>query len=71
MKITKKGTNVKRHTTSYLAGGKWRSRKETYALAKDGKIEGVYACKGEHEGYIQSSPASHVKLYDLPSVVRD
>ena len=70
MKVQKRGTNIKRHTISYLVGGKWRSRKETYDLAKAGKVEGVVACRGESGGYIQAHPQAAVRLYDLPEVVR-
>ena len=70
MKVTKRGTNVKRHTKEYKVSGKWVSRAQAYKLAKAGKIEGILACKGQHGGYIQSHPSVRTKLYDLPSVVR-
>ena len=70
MKVTKRGTNVKRHTTEYKVAGKWMSRAQVYKLAKSGKIDGVIACRGEYGGYIQSHPSAEVKLYDLPEVVR-
>ncbi len=70
MKVTKRGTNVKRHTTHYLVGGKWRTRKESVKLAKEGRINGVTVCRGEYGEYIQSLPSATIKLYDMPEVVR-
>ena len=69
MKIQKRRTNVKRHTLGYKVSGKWMTRKQTYTLARAGKIEGVVACRGEYGGYVQSTPSAEVKLYDLPEVV--
>jgi hypothetical protein len=70
MKIRKRGTNVKRHTVSYLVGGKWQTRTQTVKMAKKGKIEGVGVYR-RNDGitYIRSLPGC-VNLYDLPSVVR-
>lgn len=70
MKVTKRGTNVKRHTTHYLVGGKWRTRSESVKLAKQGKINGVAVCRGEYGEYIQSLPSNSTRLYDMPEVVR-
>lgn len=70
MKVQKRGTDVKRHTTGYLVGNKWRTRKQVWELAKAGKVDNVVACKGEYGGYIKSHPTSDIRLYDLPSVVR-
>lgn len=70
MKITKRGVNVKRHTTHYLCGGKWRTRSETVCLAEAGKIPGVVVCRGEYGKYIQSLPYEFPKLYDLEEVIR-
>jgi len=70
MKVQKRGTNIKGHTTSYLMGGKWRSRNEAYTLAKQGKVDGVMACKGASGGYIQSTPDADVRLYDLEEVLK-
>jgi hypothetical protein len=70
MKIRKRGTNVKRHTTHYLVGSKWQTRKQTVRLAKSGKINGVGVYR-RNDGitYLRSLPGS-INLYDLPSVVR-
>jgi hypothetical protein len=69
MKVQKRGTNVKRHTVMWKIGGKWMTRKQAYGLAKAGKIEDVVAYRGAGGGYIQSSPSSSVRLYDLDEVV--
>jgi hypothetical protein len=70
MKITKRGVNSKRHTTHFLVSRKWKTRKETVALAASGKIPGVTVCQGEYGSYIKSLPSSNVRLYDLEEVVR-
>lgn len=69
MKVQKRRTDVKRHTIGYLVGNKWRTRVQTWELAKRGRIDGVIACRGQHGKYIQSHPTSRVRLYDLPEVV--
>jgi hypothetical protein len=69
MKITKRKVNTKRHTTGYLVGGKWRSRREAAQLAKAGRIDGVAAYRGEYGHYIQSLPSVSFVLEDLPYVV--
>ena len=68
MRITKRGTNAKRHTVSYLVGGKWRTRRETAELARRGKIEDVYACRTVRGFHVQARPGSP-RLYDLPICV--
>jgi len=70
MKVQKRGTNVKKHTTSWKIGGKWMTREQAYKLAQRGKIDDVIACQGESGGYIQSHPMASVRLYDLEEVVR-
>ena len=65
MKIQKRGTDVKGHTTHYLVGSKWRTRQETVSLAEAGKIPGVVVCSGEYGKYVQSIPSADVRLYDL------
>ena len=69
MKIRKRGVNTKRHTTHYLVGNSWVSRAKAVQLADRGKIDGVRAYKRDGISYIQSLP-SHVRLYDLPEVVK-
>ena len=69
MKVQKRGTNIKRHTTMWKIGGKWRTRKQAYNLARTGKIEDVMACRGVTGGYIQSTPSASIRLYDLDEVV--
>lgn len=71
MKVQKRGTNVKRHTTHYLVGGKWRTRRDSTKLAEQGKIDGVVVCQGASGKYLQSLPSCGKKLYDLPAVVID
>ena len=66
MRVQKRKVDVKRHTLSYLVGGKWRTRSETAQLAKMGKIEGVSYCRGKYGSYIQSRPGT-VRLYSLPT----
>ena len=68
MKITKRGTDVKRHTTHFLAGGKWRTRNEVCKLAREGKIDGVSLCSYGRNKYVKSLP-NHTNLYDLPIAV--
>jgi len=68
MKLQARRTNVKRHTTGYKVGGRWRSRAETVKLARQGKINGVKVCRGEHGQYIQAMPGC-MRMYDLPEVV--
>lgn len=70
MKITKRGTNVKRHTTHYLVGNRWMTRKETVALAEKGKISGVAVYRRGDRKYIQSCPSSDARLSDLPTMVK-
>lgn len=65
MQIKKRGTDVKRHTISYLVGGKWRTRSEVYNLAREGRVAGVTACRSGRNRYVQSLPG-HTNLYDLP-----
>jgi hypothetical protein len=69
MKVRKRGTDSKRHTVSYLIGNRWVTRSKAVSLAKDGKVDGVYVCKGKKGSYIQSLPG-RTKLYDLPIAVR-
>jgi hypothetical protein len=70
MKITKRGTDVKRHTTHFLCGGKWRTRRQTAELARKGRIENVYAYRTVHGFHVQSRPGTR-RLYDLPVCVND
>ena len=69
MKVQKRRINSKRHTTGYKISGKWMTRDQAYKLAKDGRIDHVVACRGEHGGYIQSHPSAPIRLYDLEEVV--
>ena len=69
MKVQKRRVNVKRHTVGYKVSGKWMTRNQTYKLAKQGKIDGVVACRGDSGGYIQSAPGTAARLYDLEEVV--
>ena len=69
MVIRKRGLNTKRHTTSYLVGNAWRSRKEAVQLAKRGKVDGVRVGTKEGVEFITSLPG-YPNLYDLPAVVR-
>ena len=69
MKVTKRGVNIKRHTTQWLVGGKWRTRSETVDLALQGKVEGVSVRRGSNdELYIASLPKKS-RLYDLPTKI--
>lgn len=66
MKIQKRRVNTKRHTTGYMVGGKWRSRKEAVRLAKQGKIDGVSVRLGSRDEEFISSLPNTTPLYDLP-----
>ena len=67
MQIQARGVNVKRHTTYYKVSGKWRTRRETVNLAKQGRINGVTVRYGSNdEEYVATLPYSGVRLYDLP-----
>jgi len=69
MKIQKRRTNVKRHTTGYKISGKWHTRSQAVKLAEAGKIDGVTVCRGEYGKYIQSLPSANFNLYELEEVV--
>jgi hypothetical protein len=69
MKVQKRLCNVKGHTIGYKISGKWKTRKEAYELARDGKLDHVVACRGEYGGYIQSLPSAPMRLYDLEEMV--
>ncbi len=71
MKIQTRGTNAKRHTIEWKVGGKWRTRRETVSLAKQGRIPGVFVRTGAglDEQCIVSLPGER-NLYDLPARVR-
>ena len=69
MVIRKRGLNIKRHTTSYLVGNAWRTRREAVKLAKKGRIDGVRVGTKEGIEFITSLPG-YPNLYDLPAVVR-
>jgi hypothetical protein len=69
MKITKRGTDTKRHTKEYLLGGKWRSRAESVKLVGRGKVPGVAVRRSCGVKYIQSLPG-YENLYNLPIAVR-
>ena len=68
MNIQKRKANVKRHTTAWKIGGKWRTRSQAYKLATEGKIEDVIASKIGDVRYIRSLPGKS-RLYDLPMSV--
>jgi len=69
MVIRKRGLNIKRHTTSYLVGNSWRSRKEAVKLAKAGRVDGVRVGTKQGVEFI-TSLSGYPNLYDLPAVVR-
>ena len=66
MKITKRATDGKRHTLGFLAGGKWRTRKQAVRLAREGRISGVSVIRGRDGDYIKAQN-DRVKLYSLPT----
>ena len=65
MRIQKRGVNTKRHTVSYKLGGKWYTRNQAVALAKQGKLDGVSVRRRNGISYIQSTPGRTL-LYSLP-----
>lgn len=65
MHITKRRVNVKRHTTGYLCGGKWRSRGEVVKMAERGKVHDVVVCKHPASKYIRAQHDAP-KLSELP-----
>ena len=71
MKIKKRGMNMKRHTTHYLVGGKWMTRKDTVSLAEKGRIEDVIVYQRGSSKYIQAHPSSGMRLSDLPSMIKN
>jgi hypothetical protein len=69
MRVQKRRVNTKRHTIGWKIGGKWVSRRDAWDLARQGRVEGVVACRGESGVYIQSHPNASTRLYDLDEVV--
>ena len=69
MVIRKRSLNTKRHTTGYLVGNQWRTRREAVKLAKKGRIDGVRVGTKENVEFI-TSLTGYPNLYDLPAVVR-
>lgn len=69
MVIRKRSLSVKRHTTGYLVGNQWRTRREAVRLAKKGRIDGVRVGTKEGVEFI-TSLTDYPNLYDLPAVVR-
>jgi len=68
MKIQKRGTNSKGHTTHYKVGGKWRTRKETVDLAEKGKVQDVVVYQRGSGKHIQAHRSAKMKLYDIPKM---
>lgn len=66
VRVTHRITNSKRHTLGFVIDGKNVSRKDTVALARQGRIRGVVAVGNHH---VQSLPTRKQKLYDLPEKV--
>jgi len=69
MVIRKRSLNGKRHTTGYLVGNQWRTRKEAVSLAKQDRIDGVRVGTKQGVEFI-TSLSGCTNLYDLPAVVR-
>lgn len=69
MIVRKRSIDTDQHTTGYLVGNQWRTRKEAVKLAKKGKIEGVRVGTKGHIEYI-TCLNGYPRLYDLPEVVR-
>lgn len=65
MQIQKRSVNSKRHTKGWKISGKWYTRNQAVALAKDGKLPGISVRRRSGISYIQSNPG-HTRLYDLP-----
>ena len=70
MIVRKRSLNTKRHTTGYLIGNQWRTRKQAVRLAKKGKIDGVRVGTKDNVEFIISL-AGYPRLYDLPTVIKN
>jgi hypothetical protein len=70
MKIQARRCDTKRHTLGYKVGSKWRTRNQTWELAKAGRIDGVSAYRKGRTRYVQALPG-YQRLYDLPIQVED
>lgn len=70
-RISKRITNVRRHTTGFVVGGRRVTRGQAVKMARRNKIMGVTAKHGVDGWYLSSLPNSEVNLYDLPVVVND
>jgi hypothetical protein len=67
MKIHERLVDSRGHTLGYLVGNRWCSRKETAALATEGKIEGVCVRRGSRdERYLAGLPSAGVRLSQIP-----
>lgn len=64
LKITRRITNTKRHTTGYVVGGQNRTVAQTRKMAERGEVSGVRVV-GRH---IQSV-SGRKNLLDLPSTM--
>lgn len=69
MRIQKRLTNVKGHTTGFQIGGKNRTRKEAVQLAKAGRVEGVVVRKGGNDSFYIAAAPGVPSLYSLPERV--
>ena len=69
MKVQARKVDVKRNTLGYKISGKWHTRNQAVKLASKGKLDGIVACQGPYGRYIQSTPSTELRLYDLPIVV--
>ena len=66
MKVTKRMVNVKRHTTGFLIGRKWRTRAETVKLAKAGKVDDVIVRRGSSDEMHITGRRPVMNLSELP-----
>ena len=66
MRVTKRITDVRRHTKAYIVSGKRMPRGMVVKLARRNKIEGVTAYKRTPRWCVASKRTTPVKLYDLP-----
>ena len=66
-RITKRITNVKRHTTGYVIDGKERSVSQAVKMARQNQVYGVRVVSN----HLQTPPGSRRKLLDLPVRVQN
>jgi len=70
-RISKRITNIRRHTVGFVIGGNRVTRGQAVKMARRNQIAGVTAKRGLDGWYLSSLPNSGINLYDLPVVVEN